>query len=186
MILLKNNIKYYYYSNDNSYKESKIRYIVYGSVILALALLLFFLELFNGFGITKVLDYFISISMFSDMIIGIIFIVKGALLKDNINASGFNMTNAKIENDEIKTSAGVIRYLSIIPMLFNISIIVFYVLTLFYKRKEISFVMIFSFIVGILLNISVIMAFFSLDGENEVYSGVKENENFSQIESKNI
>ena len=124
--------------------------------------------------------------MFSDMIIGIIFIVKGALLKDNINASGFNMTNAKIENDEIKTSAGVIRYLSIIPMLFNISIIVFYVLTLFYKRKEISFVMIFSFIVGILLNISVIMAFFSLDGENEVYSGVKENENFSQIESKNI
>ncbi|MBR6071992.1 MAG: hypothetical protein IKP77_04075 [Acholeplasmatales bacterium] len=165
----------YYYSDDNKkLKIAKIRYIVYGSIILGLAILLFFLEFFNGFGITMVLDYFISISMFSDMIIGIIYIVKGFLLKDKIKAkSYFNMVNSNINNDSVTSYGGIIRYLSIIPVLFNISIIVFYLLTIYMRAGEISFVMVFSLIIGFLLFISAFMAMISVDGENQIYDRIE-------------
>ena len=175
-----------YYCSDNSekLKIAKIRYIVYGSIILGLAILLFILEFFNGFGITVVLDYFISVSMFSDMAIGIIYIFKGIDLKDRIKAkSYYNMVNSKIENDKVITHASLIKYLSIIPVLFNISIIVFYLLTVTMKSYEISFMMIFSLIVGILLSISAFMAMISLDNENQIYDKI---EYFSQNVDKNI
>jgi len=183
---LKSNEIYRYYKNDNNDRlfKAKLRYIIYGSIILALAITLFILEAFYGFGITKVLDYFISISMFVDMGIGIIYIVKGILLKNEIRSRFlFCMTNAKIANNEIKSSIGLIRILSIIPVIFNISIIVFYISTMYYKPDQMSVVLIISFIVGILLEISAIMAMFSLDNELEIYDKL---ENFSQNVDKNI
>lgn len=170
-------IRYHYYINDDNDRlfKAKIRYILYGSIILALAIALFVLELFEGFGITQVLDYFISVSMFSDMIIGIIYIVKGILLKNGIRAKFiFNMVDSKIEDNNIKTRAGVIRYLSIIPVVFNISILVFYISTLYYKADSISFYMVFSFVIGVLLNIGCIMAMISLDGENLIFDRIDE------------
>lgn len=178
--------KYYYCSDDNKYKKAKIRYFIYGGLILALAITLFILELFNGFEITRTLDYFISVAMFSDMIIGIIYIIKGILLKSRINSKTFNVTNSKIDNDKIISYAGVIRYLSIIPVLLNISIIIFYVLTIIYKNDKISFVMIFSFVIGILVNIGAIMAFFSIDNENQIYNRIEKEEVFSQNDAKNM
>ena len=169
--------KYRYYldeDNDRLFK-AKIRYIVYGSIILALAVLLFVLEYFQGFEITLILDYFVSISMFVDMGIGILYIIKGILLKDG-SRSGFllNMTNSKIEDGNIKTSIGLIRILSIIPVVFNISIVVFYISTLYYRYDLMCFLMVFSSVVGILLELATIMAMISLDGENQIFNRIDE------------
>ena len=178
---------YRYYINENNNDrlfKAKLRYIIYGAIILVLAITLFILEAFYGFGITQVLDYFISISMFVDMGIGIIYIIKGILLRDGIRANFFfNMTNAKIVDNKIKSSPSMIRILSIVPVIFNISIIVFYISTMYYKPDQMSIVLIISFVVGILLEIAALMAMFSLDNELEIYDKV---ENFSQNVGKNI
>lgn len=176
----KNKYHYYLEEDDNRLFKAKIRYIIYGSIILVLAILLFILEFIEGFGITQVLDYFISIAMFVDMGIGIIYIIKGVLLKDGIRL-GFllNMTNTSIENNNVKTSIGLIRILSIIPVIFNISIIVFYMSTLYYNflneaYQDKLFLMVFSTIIGVTLEVATVMAMISLDGENHIFSRIDE------------
>ena len=173
---MNNKIRYrYYYNWENTrVDKARIRYIVYGSAILALAVALFILEAFFGFGITRVLDYFISVSMFVDMGIGIIYIIKGITLTNGIRCSFFfNTMNTKLINGELKKSVGLIRILSIIPPIFNISIIVFYISTMYYRSDQMSVVLIISLIVAILLEIATIMAMISIDYENEIYDRIE-------------
>lgn len=172
---MENKIFYYYSDNNLKLKKARIRYFIYGGLLFLLGTTLFFLEMFNGFGITLVMDYFISISMVSDMILGIIYITKGIFLKDKIKAKSlFNLVNSKIIDNEVKSSMGLIKYLSIIPIIFNVTILVFYINTLVTKSNEISFVMVFSFIIGVLLSICAIVSFISIDGENEIYNKIDE------------
>ncbi len=171
-----NETKYRFYIDDSTSRlcKAKLRYIIYGSVILALAITLFILEMFFGFGITKILDDFVSIAMFVDMGIGIIYIVKGILLKSGIRSSFiFNMINSKIEDGKVKNSIGLIKVLSFIPTILNIAIIVFYISTLYYKPDQMSVVLIISFIIGLLIEISTIMAVFSLDSEYEIFDRIE-------------
>ena len=173
---MSNKIRYRYYYNweNNKVEKARIRYIVYGSVILALAVALFILEAFFGFGITRVLDYFVSIAMFVDMGIGIIYIIKGITLTNGIRTSFFfNTMNTKIVEGQLKKSIGLIRILSIIPTIFNISIIVFYISTMYYRNDQMSVVLIISFIVALLLEIATIMAMISIDYENEIYDRIE-------------
>jgi len=174
---LKNNVEYRYYIDEENKKRllhAKIRYFIYGGAILAFGILLFILEMLYSFGITVVLDYFISVSMITDMIIGIIFILKGIFLKNGIKANFFfNMSNSYPGEDKPRVKPGLIRYLSLIPVAFNISLIVFYALVVYYNVDSINFVMIFSLSVAILLNILCIMAVISLDGENQIYDRIE-------------
>ena len=171
----KNKIIYHYLIDDKSkLNKPRLRYIIYGGIILSLAVLLFVLLYTAGFGITLVLDYFVSVSLVSDMILGILYILKGILLKPTIKSESlFNLVNAKIEDNSIKTRMGLIKYLSIIPLFFNISVLVFYILTICYKSNQLSFVMVFSLIISILLFISAIMSFISIDSEKDIYDKVE-------------
>ena len=112
--------------------------------------------------------------MFVDMGIGIIYIIKGITLTNGIRTSFFfNTMNTKIVKGQLKKSIGLIRILSIIPTIFNISIIVFYISTMYYRNDQMSVVLIISFIVALLLEIATIMAMISIDYENEIYDRIE-------------
>ncbi len=171
----KNKIIFHYRIDDKSkLNKPRLRYIIYGGIILSLAILLFILLYACNLKITLVLDYFVSVSLVSDMILGILYIIKGILLKDNIKSESlFNLVNARIEDGNIKTYMGLIKYLSIIPLFFNVSVLVFYITTLAYNTNDISFVMIFSLVISIILSISAVMSFISIDSEHHIYDKVE-------------
>ena len=159
----------YYYSDDNNrLKKAKIRYVIYGSIILALSVAIFVFVYTITYPTTIVMEYFLSVSLVIDMIIGIIYIIRGALFKNKIKSNFFlNMVYAKRNGEEIKLNSGFIRYLSIAPVIFNITIIINYVSMLYYQ--DFKFMNLFSLILGVILFIACLMAMISLDSENLIY-----------------
>lgn len=162
----------YYYSDDNNrLKKAKIRYVIYGSIILALSVAIFVFVYTITYPTTIVMEYFLSVSLVIDMIIGIIYIIRGALFKNKIKSNFFlNMVYAKRNGEEIKLNSGFIRYLSIAPVIFNITIIINYVSMLYYQ--DFKFMNLFSLILGVILFIACLMAMISLDSENLIYDKV--------------
>ena len=171
MIMRSDNL--YYYSEDNNrLKRARIRYIIYGSIILALSVAIFVFIYTITYPTTIVMEYFLSVSLVIDMIIGIIYIIRGALFKNKIKSHFFlNMVYAKRNGEEIKLNSGFIRYLSIAPVIFNITIIINYVSMLYYQ--DFKFMNLFSLILGIILFIACLMAMISLDSENLIYEKVE-------------
>jgi len=167
MIMRSDNL--YYYSDDNNrLKKAKIRYVIYGSIILALSVAIFVFVYTITYPTTIVMEYFLSVSLVIDMIIGIIYIIRGALFKNKIKSNFFlNMVYAKRNGEEIKLNSGFIRYLSIAPVIFNITIIINYVSMLYYQ--DFKFMNLFSLILGVILFIACLMAMISLDSENLIY-----------------
>jgi len=170
MIMRSDNL--YYYSDDNNrLKKAKIRYVIYGSIILALSVAIFVFVYTITYPTTIVMEYFLSVSLVIDMIIGIIYIIRGALFKNKIKSNFFlNMVYAKRNGEEIKLNSGFIRYLSIAPVIFNITIIINYVSMLYYQ--DFKFMNLFSLILGVILFIACLMAMISLDSENLIYDKV--------------
>ena len=162
----------YYYSEDNNrLKRARIRYIIYGSIILALSVAIFVFVYTITYPTTIVMEYFLSVSLVIDMIIGIIYIIRGALFKNKIKSNFFlNMVYAKRNGEEIKLNSGFIRYLSIAPVIFNITIIINYVSMLYYQ--DFKFMNLFSLILGVILFIACLMAMISLDSENLIYDKI--------------
>ena len=170
MIMRSDNL--YYYSEDNNrLKKAKIRYIIYGSIILALSVAIFVFVYTITYPTTIVMEYFLSVSLVIDMIIGIIYIIRGALFKNKIKSNFFlNMVYAKRNGEEIKLNSGFIRYLSIATVIFNITIIINYVSMLYYQ--DFKFMNLFSLILGVILFIACLMAMISLDSENLIYDKI--------------
>ena len=170
MIMRSDNL--YYYSEDNNrLKRARIRYIIYGSIILALSVAIFVFVYTITYPTTIVMEYFLSVSLVIDMIIGIIYIIRGALFKNKIKSNFFlNMVYAKRNGEEIKLNSGFIRYLSIAPVIFNITIIINYVSMLYYQ--DFKFMNLFSLILGVILFIACLMAMISLDSENLIYDKI--------------
>ena len=170
MIMRSDNL--YYYSEDNNrLKKARLRYIIYGSIILALSVAIFVFVYTITYPTTIVMEYFLSVSLVIDMIIGIIYIIRGALFKNKIKSNFFlNMVYAKRNGEEIKLNSGFIRYLSIAPVIFNITIIINYVSMLYYQ--DFKFMNLFSLILGVILFIACLMAMISLDSENLIYDKV--------------
>ena len=162
---------YYYPEDNNRLKKARIRYIIYGSIILALSVAIFVFVYTITYPTTIVMEYFLSVSLVIDMIIGIIYIIRGALFKNKIKSNFFlNMVYAKRNGEEIKLNSGFIRYLSIAPVIFNITIIINYVSMLYYQ--DFKFMNLFSLILGVILFIACLMAMISLDSENLIYDKI--------------
>ena len=170
MIMRSDNL-YYYPEDNNRLKKARIRYIIYGSIILALSVAIFVFVYTITYPTTIVMEYFLSVSLVIDMIIGIIYIIRGALFKNKIKSNFFlNMVYAKRNGEEIKLNSGFIRYLSIAPVIFNITIIINYVSMLYYQ--DFKFMNLFSLILGVILFIACLMAMISLDSENLIYDKI--------------
>lgn len=172
-------INLYYDDIDNTkVKEFKIRYLAYGILILVSSIVLFILEFNNKYGFSKTLDNIVSFSLFLNMALGIVFIIRVFTIKDRIKADTLiNISNYVYKEKPdgsliIKPSFSVIRALHIVTIFMNVSIITAYsrAIGLYDSTMKLVVSFIFALIVFLLPIISII----SLDNEKEIYKKIEE------------
>lgn len=173
-----NKILYLSTNNNDNLKVAKLRSLIYGIIITTLGVIIFISEFFFHFDIEYLLDYYVSVAMILDIVLGISLIIRSRELKNLIKANKLlNLVNQKfyIDNNEIKykRTISILRMIQVISIPLNISLITCYLMIKEYDLEKYNsldkFVFYFTLILIFLLILSCIMSLISIENEEELY-----------------
>lgn len=178
MIKKSNDILYYDELDEKKLKAFKLRYLIYGIIILVVSIITFILECIKTFGMSSMLDKILSLTLFIDMIFGALLVTKSFMIKDRIKADSiFNMKNYTYKKDMngnlyIKRSFSIFRLIELVSIVMNVSLIPFFIIIL--DKYNFDAYLFFFFAFSILTIIVPIISLISLDTEDNLYNKLGE------------